>query len=302
MFTEIERKDDEFLRMTKNLTDKDVVNIFRFIHSPKAIESKNDVHSMFLAFLDFEREEAGLEIKNMNEKSNNEYIIGGKHQKKLMKKETKRNDEDIQNKISTRNILIQTDDNSGNMTTKIRKNLMLIETLENFAFNDDSVSTSSVNVGKIRKLLPLVFNVKKKHYNRLVCSHVSILEAVSKTSEDKINFRQYLLTKQIIDCASNIDKQIDIEINKLQNKMRENQKNNSKRKGVRRNSVVKIMNTFIINNKGNIIDQNNFSFLKDDDKKNIIVELQSVKDFYSMLENIKKTTENLIKNKDSGSQ
>jgi len=302
MFTEIERKDDEFLRMTKNLTDKDVVNIFRFIHSPKAIESKNDVHSMFLAFLDFEREEAGLEIKNMNEKSNNEYIIGGKHQKKLMKKETKRNDEDIQNKISTRNILIQTDDNSGNMTTKIRKNLMLIETLENFAFNDDSVSTSSVNVGKIRKLLPLVFNVKKKHYNRLVYSHVSILEAVSKTSEDKINFRQYLLTKQIIDCASNIDKQIDIEINKLQNKMRENQKNNSKRKGVRRNSVVKIMNTFIINNKGNIIDQNNFSFLKDDDKKNIIVELQSVKDFYSMLENIKKTTENLIKNKDSGSQ
>ena len=61
IFTEIERKDDEFLRMTKNLTDKDVVNIFRFIHSQRAIESRNDVHSMFLAFLDFEREEEGLE-------------------------------------------------------------------------------------------------------------------------------------------------------------------------------------------------------------------------------------------------
>ena len=115
-------------------------------------------------------------------------------------------------------------DNAGSMTTKIRKNLMLIETLENFTFNDDSVASSSVNVTKMRKLLPLVINVKKKHYNRLVYSHVSILEAMSKITENKINFRQYLLTKQILECASNIDKQIDIEINKLQNKMKEKKK------------------------------------------------------------------------------
>ena len=43
---------------------------------------------------------------------------------------------------------------------------MLIETLENFTFNDDSISASAVNVTKMRKLLPLVYNVKKKHYNR----------------------------------------------------------------------------------------------------------------------------------------
>ena len=204
--------------------------------------------------------------------------------------------------ISTRNILIQADENSGDMTTKIRKNLMLIETLENFTFNDDSVSSSSVNVSKMRKLLPLVFNVKKKHINRLVYSHVSILEAMSKTSEDKINFRQYLLAKQIIESTINIDKQIDIEINKIQNKMKESRKNLSKRKGIRRNSVVKMMNTFIINNKGSIIDGYNYAFLEEENKKNIVVELQSVKDFYAMLENIKNSTENLIKNKDSGSQ
>jgi hypothetical protein len=208
----------------------------------------------------------------------------------------------LQNKISTRNILIQADENSGDMTTKIRKNLMLIETLENFTFNDDSVSSSSVNVSKMRKLLPLVFNVKKKHINRLVYSHVSILEAMSKTSEDKINFRQYLLAKQIIESTINIDKQIDIEINKIQNKMKESRKKLSKRRGIRRNSVVKMMNTFIINNKGSIIDGYNYTFLEEENKKNIVVELQSVKDFYAMLENIKNSTENLIKNKDSGSQ
>ena len=167
IFTEIERKDDEFLRMTKNLTDKDVVNIFRFIHSPKAVEAKNDVHSMFLAFLDFEREEDGLENINLSIKNKKfkftEY--GARSPRKLMKKDTKK-EEDIQNKISTRNILIHADDNSGDMTTKIRKNLMLIETLENFTFNDDSISASAVNVTKMRKLLPLVYNVKKKHYNR----------------------------------------------------------------------------------------------------------------------------------------
>ena len=304
IFTEIERKDDEFLRMTKNLTDKDVVNIFRFIHSPKALESKNDVHSMFLAFLDFEREEDNLDNINISSKNSKfkftEY--GSRSPKRLMKKDTKK-EEDIQNKISTRNILIHDDDNSGNMTTKIRKNLMLIETLENFTFNDDSISASAVNITKMRKLLPLVYNVKKKHYNRLVYSHVSVLEAMSKTSEDKTNFSQYLLTKQIIECAANIDKQIDIEINKIQNKIRDNLKNSSKRKGLRKNSAAKIKNTFIINNKGSILDQYNYSFHKEDDnKKNIVVELQSVKDFYSMLEKIKNATDNIIKNKDSGSQ
>ena len=125
---------------------------------------------------------------------------------------------------------------------------------------------------------------------------------MSKTSEDKINFRQYLLAKQIIESTINIDKQIDIEINKIQNKMKESRKNLSKRKGIRRNSVVKMMNTFIINNKGSIIDGYNYAFLEEENKKNIVVELQSVKDFYAMLENIKNSTENLIKNKDSGSQ
>ena len=305
IFTEIERKDDEFLRMTKNLTDKDVVNIFRFIHSQKAVESRNDVHSMFLAFLDFEREEEGLEHKNIqgkNHKMKNTEILGPKSQKKITKNNTKI-DDDIQNKISTRNILIQTDDKNGDMTTKIRKNLMLIETLENFTFNDDSVSSSAVNIIKMRKLLPLVFNVKKKHYNRLVYSHVSILEAMSKTSEDKINFRQYLLTKQIIEYTINIDKQIDIELNKIQNKMKENKNNLSKRRGVRRNSVVKMINTFIINNKGSIVEGDNYPLLKEEEnKKNIVVELQSVKNFYAMLESIKNSTENVIKKKESGSQ
>ena len=305
IFTEIERKDDEFLRMTKNLTDKDVVNIFRFIHSQKAVESRNDVHSMFLAFLDFEREEEGLEHKNIqgkNHKMKNTEILGPKSQKKITKNNTKI-DDDIQNKISTRNILIQTDDKNGDMTTKIRKNLMLIETLENLTFNDNSVSSSAVNIIKMRKLLPLVFNVKKKHYNRLVYSHVSILEAMSKTSEDKINFRQYLLTKQIIEYTINIDKQIDIELNKIQNKMKENKNNLSKRRGVRRNSVVKMINTFIINNKGSIVEGDNYPLLKEEEnKKNIVVELQSVKNFYAMLESIKNSTENVIKKKESGSQ
>jgi hypothetical protein len=172
IFIEIERKDDEFLRMTKNLTDQDVINIFKFIHSQKAMESRSDVHSMFMAYLDFEKEEIGEPKPNQELKVENTMGTNklGKVGTKILKKETKVDNR--QNKV-TKNILIQNDDTD--MTTKIRKNLMVIETLENFAINDDNITQSSVNVIKMRKILPLVYNVKKKHFNRLVYSHVSIL-------------------------------------------------------------------------------------------------------------------------------
>ena len=62
------------------------------------------------------------------------------------------------------------------------------------------------------------------------------------------------------------------------------------------------MNTFIINNKGSIVDENSKLLKDEENKKNIIVELQSVKDFYNMLEKMKILIEDIIKKKDSGSQ
>ena len=62
------------------------------------------------------------------------------------------------------------------------------------------------------------------------------------------------------------------------------------------------MNTFIINNKGSIVDINSKLLKDEENKKNIIVELQSVKDFYNMLEKMKILIEGIIKKKDSGSQ
>jgi hypothetical protein len=291
IFIEIERKDDEFLRMTKNLTDKDVVNILKFIHSPKAMETKGDLHNMFVGYLDFEREELE-EIKSLPEIKRLNTIKLTKNDTKLNKKDSKLQEMKTLEKNITKNILIQNDETD--MTTKIRKNLMMIETLENFVIYDDSMSPSSVNVTKMRKLLPLVYNVKKKHYSRLVYSHVSVLGAISKIKENKINFRQYLLTKQIIDCAVNIDKQIDIEINRLQRKIIEGKKN-------RRNSNIspinKLRNTFMLNNKGKLIDENQEK--EKENKKNIVVELKSVQDFYMVSEKLKQENSLIIKKKNS---
>lgn len=288
IFIEIERKDDEFLRMTKNLTDQDVVNIFKFIHSPKAMEAKGDVHSMFVAYLDFEKGEVG-ETKSLPEIKRENTIKLNRIGSKITKNETKV--QEMQNKL-TKNILIQNDE--IDMTTKIRKNLMMIETLENFVINDDNITPSSVNIIKMRKLLPLVYNVKKTHYSRLVYSHVSVLGAMSKIKENKINFRQYLLTKQIIDCAINIDKQIDIEINRLQRKIIEGKRN-------RRNSNIsplnKLRNTFMLNNKGKLIDENQEK--EKENKKNIVVELKSVQDFYLVSEKLKLENDLIMKNKNN---
>ena len=209
-----------------------------------------------------------------------------------MKKDSKLQDMKTMEKNITKNILIQNDETD--MTTKIRKNLMMIETLENFVIYDDSMSPSSVNVIKMRKLLPLVYNVKKKHYSRLVYSHVSVLGAISKIKENKINFRQYLLTKQIIDCAINIDKQIDIEINRLERKIAEGKKN---RRSSKITPINKLRNTFMLNNKGELVDDNQYR--ERDNKKNIIAELKSVQDFFSITEKLKQENDIIIKNKNN---
>ena len=292
MFIEIERKDDEFLRMTKNLTDQDVINIFKFIHSQKAMESRNDVHSMFMAYLDFEKEELGEPKPNQDLKREN--TIGtsklGKVGTKIVKRDTKL--DNPQNNKLTKSILIQNDDTD--MTTKIRKNLMVIETLENFAINDDNITQSSVNVIKMRKILPLVYNVKKKHFNRLVYSHVSILGGMSKSKENKNNFRRYLLTKQIIDYAINIDKQIDIEINKLQRKIIEGKKNLNSSKV---SPINRLRSTFMLNNKGKLIDD--IQQKDKEDKKNIVVELRNVQDFHLLIEKLMIENNLIIKNKNN---
>ena len=292
MFIEIERKDDEFLRMTKNLTDQDVVNVLKFIHSPKAKEAKGDVHSMFVGYLDFEREELG-ENKNNQEIKRDNTIRLSKIGTKIVKRDTKMLDkQSILSKNVTKNILIQNDE--IDMTTKIRKNLMMIETLENFVINDDNITPSSVNVTKMRKLLPLVYNVKKKHYSRLVYSHVSVLGAMSKIKENKINFRQYLLTKQIIDCAINIDKQIDNEINRLERKINEGKKN---RRSSKISPINKLRNTFMLNNKGKLVDDNQEK--EEENKKNIVVELKSVQDFFLIIEKLKQENDKIIKNRNT---
>ena len=281
--------------MTNNLTDQDVINIFKFIHSQQAMESRRDVHSMFVAYLDFEKEEIGESLSKKDLKREN--TIGTinltKVGTKISRKETKVGVEDNQNKI-TKNILIQND--KVDMTTKIRKNLMVIETLENFVINDDNIAQSSVNVIKMRKILPMVYNVKKKHYNRLVYSYVTILGSMSKIKENKNNFRQYLLTKQIIDYAMNIDKQIDIEINKLQRKIIEGKKNDNNKTS----PINRFRNTFMLNNKGKLIDD--IQKKDKENNKNIIVELKNVQDFYTLAEKLKFENESIIKNKNNENQ
>ena len=209
VFKETEQRGDEILRIKKNLSDNDVITFLKFIHSPQAKESSTDVHSMFMAYLTFEKNEN--ESKNCAKGLNTNSSSNEKENS--MKGHSK---EDI-NDMHNSNIVNQGYRND--ITTKIRKNLMVIETLENFVADDDNIATSYVNIEKMRKMLPLIFNVKEKHFGRLLYSNVSILGAMNRIKLNKVNFRQYLLTKQIIDYAKNIDKQIDFEISYTQRKL-----------------------------------------------------------------------------------
>ena len=117
---------------------------------------------------------------------------------------------------------------------------------------------------------------------------------MSKIEENKINFRQYLLTKQIIDCAINIDKQIDNEINRLERKINEGKKN---RRSSKISPINKLRNTFMLNNKGKLVDDNQNK--EEENKKNIVVELKSVQDFFLIIEKLKQENDKIIKNRNN---
>ena len=266
VFKETEQRGDEILRIKKNLSDNDVITFLKFIHSPQAKESSTDVHSMFMAYLNFEKTEN--EIKNGSKRSNTNSSLNDKDNS------IKGHSKDI-NDIHNSNVA--NEEYRNDITTKIRKNLMVIETLENFVADDDNIATSYVNIEKMRKMLPLIFNVKEKHFGRLLYSNVSILGAMNRIKLNKVNFRQYLLTKQIIDYAKNIDRQIDFEISYTQRKLISDEKKiklkeeNTKYENTTNNKAIKDFKKFLKDVK----QENDAILLK---KKKMSVELKDVKD------------------------
>lgn len=113
-------------------------------------------------------------------------------------------------------------------TNFMRKNLMVIEMLKNFAIEENS---PIVDIDKMRKLLPKTMNIEKRHLKMLVFSNIHILnQAMNKLRDSKNSFIQYQLVNKIISTAQKIDRDIDSDIFKIQLKKNVEEKKNSKSK------------------------------------------------------------------------
>ena len=203
------------------MTDQDIIIFLKFIHSPQALQNNEDVHSLFMAYLDFESNEK-IEM-NQDLQNKKKYL------NKISKGGGKNN---AQTKIMMYNNL---ESNTGNVSTiytaYIRKNLMIIEILENFVLDSEEMENSFVNVEKMRKLLPLTLNIKNHHLRRLIHSDVrSLIAAMSKVNTTKLSFTQYLLINKVMSIARRLDKDVDLEILKCKRFVKNSEKLKNKLK------------------------------------------------------------------------
>eukprot|EP00340_Litonotus_pictus_P006771 CAMPEP_0170528466 /NCGR_PEP_ID=MMETSP0209-20121228/13968_1 /TAXON_ID=665100 ORGANISM="Litonotus pictus, Strain P1" /NCGR_SAMPLE_ID=MMETSP0209 /ASSEMBLY_ACC=CAM_ASM_000301 /LENGTH=1305 /DNA_ID=CAMNT_0010819695 /DNA_START=483 /DNA_END=4397 /DNA_ORIENTATION=- len=96
----------------------------------------------------------------------------------------------------------------------IKKNLIIIEILENFLIEDDN-EEYHVDIEKLKLLLPKGLEINDDYIQRLVHTDISsINKAVNKLKTNKNVLLQYQLINKIMNHAIKIDKDIDYEIHK----------------------------------------------------------------------------------------
>lgn len=222
LFNEPEKKKDDFQRVRENISNRDVVVFLKFIHSDMALENSQDIHTLFMSYLDFE----AIEKAEMNEhvKKAKEYMkkLGRTQKTDVLKKKTAQ----IESKtVMLYNNLEEGEHASAIYTKYIRKNLMIIEILENFLIEDDNNNGSYVDINKMRKLLPKTMTIKNYHLRRLIHSDIhGLSQAMLKLKASKNAFWQFQLMNRIMLSAQRLDKEIDSEIYKIKRRKELNER------------------------------------------------------------------------------
>ena len=169
LFNEPEKKKDDFQRVRENISNRDVVIFLKFIHSNMALENSQDIHTLFMSYLDFEASEK-TELNDHVKKAKEYMKKLGRTQKP---DELKKKSAQIESKtVMLYNNLEEGEHASAIYTKYIRKNLMIIEILENFLIEDDNNNGSFVDIDKMRKLLPKTMTIKNYHLRRLIHSDI----------------------------------------------------------------------------------------------------------------------------------
>ena len=173
-------------------------------------------------------------------------------------------------------------------THYIRKNLMIIEMLKNFAI-DDNAQNIIVDIGKMRKLLPYTMNVEKHHLKRLVHSNMNVLyQVMAKMKNSKSNFVQYQLVNRIISKVQKLDKDIDSDIFRIQLIKNVEEKKKSKSKQSKKYTKHFIHNQTVSSH------HSNHHIIIDKSKKDNVVYM---KQYVNLIDEIKQNVTEVINTK-----
>ena len=212
VFKEAEGKITDFQRIKRNLTNQDVIIFLKFLHSDHKNFDKKDIHSVFMAYLEYETSEKLLIDESLKKKK--EYLSRlneAAHQTSHINNKN--------NVLHHQNFFLHNKKDAANSsktyTRYIKKNLMILEILENFIIDDDMYG-SVIDIVKMRKLLPLTLNVQNFHLRRLVHSNMHALNhALTRLKLSKSHFLEYQLVNRIAQAAQRLDEEMDAEIMRI---------------------------------------------------------------------------------------
>jgi hypothetical protein len=186
-------------RIKSYITPDEVVIFLKFIHKRKS-DKPRDIHSLFMDYLEFEQRQ---KAKNDNILREKKHYLDNLHTaaRRTSKKDGK-------------TVVIYNNLKSNITSNYIKKNLIIIEILENFLIDQESDSLS-VDLEKLKTLLPMTMNINNAYIKRLIHTDVHALnKAVNKLKLKKNVFLQYQLLNKIVSSAIRLDKLIDHEIMK----------------------------------------------------------------------------------------
>ena len=264
-------KQSDLSRIHNNIKNKDIVIFLKFIHSLKE-NDKKDIYSLFMSYLEYEENKKLNENEELKKKS--EYL------KKVENEQKEKSD--------IKKLMFYDNDNNENVAKKytslIRKNLMILEFLENFIVIDEH-GNEKVEIDIMKKLFPLTMKIKNNHLRRLLYHNIhSVYLVITKLNTDKDNFQQYQIINKIISSAQKLDKDIDTDIYKL------------KRNTSSFMNKLSFIHSKFKNNSNNSEDEINDELKKNDSKENK-KNLKIMKNYEGLLNAISANVQNIINSK-----
>jgi len=200
-----------FFRISNFINKEEIIFFLNFIHSLSI--SKLEIHNLFLEYLLFE---ANITEKDKENNARTNYVTSVKNATQSITWVKKGE----MNNFLVQSVKYMDEEENKNNSEKtfryIKKNLIIIEIMENFIIDDGN--DINVDIEKLKMLLPQSCNIDKNYIKKIIYTNIKLInKAINKMKKEKKVVKQYYLLNKNLNAALDLDKDIDREILKAYN-------------------------------------------------------------------------------------